>query len=307
MKITEQDLGKLVELPVKPDWGPGIILSIDNGHAQIHFRDCPDQGPKKYRVDENPLVLAAVQTDPRLDFQSLAHPGKKRKLRGPRPLLDFNQAQDKFLALFPGRFADPAYLGDHKSRSRIAYAETSRHFGETLGESALSRLILDWDIIVITRKMAEFIPGLRLLSPDLPRAYQGLLKDTAHSFSFFDAFCKVLRDPAGSHNSMSPYFDMIRACPAEGIGNWGAATALLFLAQPGRHLFVRPNMIKRFTETLGRRVHDPAFPNWEAYYALTQAAGEYLEKLRPLGASDMIDVYLFFQMIHQGAAEKTKV
>jgi hypothetical protein len=307
MKITEQDLGRLVSLPVKTDWGPGIILKVGNGFAQIQFRNCPDPGLKKYRCDENPLLLSAMQTDPKLNFLDLSAPGKKKKIRGPRPQLDFNQALERFQTRFPGGFADPAYLGDLKTCTRLALADASRFFGEMLGEQALGRLLANWNINVIAGKMAECAPSLRLLSQDLPGAFQALLKDPARAFSYFDAFHRVLQDPSVSFNSMNPYFDNIKAGRAEGIGTWGAATALLFLAQPQRHLFVRPNMIKRFTQTLGRRLNDTTAPNWETYYALTRVAGEYLEKLRPLGASDMIDVYLFFRLAHQDAVEKTAV
>jgi len=52
MHINSKDIGKLVELPIKPDWGPGKIMKLEEGHAYIRFRDCGDTMARKYNVSE---------------------------------------------------------------------------------------------------------------------------------------------------------------------------------------------------------------------------------------------------------------
>jgi hypothetical protein len=65
MDISKKDIGKFVELPAKPEWGLGIIGKIDQRFAYIFF-DKSDDLNKKYYLTENPLKLAANQTEPGL-------------------------------------------------------------------------------------------------------------------------------------------------------------------------------------------------------------------------------------------------
>ena len=84
MQINETDLGKIVHLPIKPDWGLGIICKVENRFAFILFRDAEDRDPKKYYRVENPLQLAADQQQPDLAKRARAK-NKKVKAVVTRP------------------------------------------------------------------------------------------------------------------------------------------------------------------------------------------------------------------------------
>jgi hypothetical protein len=66
MDIAAKDLGKIVELPAKPEWGPGIIGKMDLRFAYIIFKDSEDGPAKKFYLTENPLKWAANQDEPTL-------------------------------------------------------------------------------------------------------------------------------------------------------------------------------------------------------------------------------------------------
>ena len=66
MDIKDADLGKIVQLPARPEWGLGIISKIEIRFAFILFRDAEDKTPKKYYKAENPLVLSKEQNQPDL-------------------------------------------------------------------------------------------------------------------------------------------------------------------------------------------------------------------------------------------------
>jgi hypothetical protein len=66
VQINEKDLGKIVQLPVRPEWGPGIISKIENRFAFILFRSAEEKTAKKYYLAENPLKLATDQDQPDL-------------------------------------------------------------------------------------------------------------------------------------------------------------------------------------------------------------------------------------------------
>jgi len=65
MDITLKDLGKIVELPARKEWGSGIICKMDLRCAFIIF-DTEDGPAKRFFLDNNPLKLAANQDEPGL-------------------------------------------------------------------------------------------------------------------------------------------------------------------------------------------------------------------------------------------------
>ncbi|HVZ81312.1 MAG TPA: hypothetical protein VHE12_11040 [bacterium] len=81
MEIKEKDLGKIVQLPVRPEWGLGIIVQTDRRFAFIFFREVKEKTAKKYFRDENPLVLAPDQAQPDLVRRARL---KNKKIKVPR-------------------------------------------------------------------------------------------------------------------------------------------------------------------------------------------------------------------------------
>jgi hypothetical protein len=80
MEINEIDLGKIVQLPVKPEWGLGIISKVENRFAFILFRSTEEKIAKKYYRVENPLKLAADQVQPDLTKRARAKNKKVKAL-----------------------------------------------------------------------------------------------------------------------------------------------------------------------------------------------------------------------------------
>ncbi len=78
MQINEADLGKIVQLPVKPEWGLGIISKVENRFALILFRDTGDKTAKKFYRAENNLKLAPDQEQPDLHKRARA---KNKKIK----------------------------------------------------------------------------------------------------------------------------------------------------------------------------------------------------------------------------------
>ena len=77
MEINTKDLGKIVELAARKEWGPGIIYKTDLRFAYIIF-STEDGPPKKFFLNENPLKLAANQDEPGLVKKGRA---KNRKIK----------------------------------------------------------------------------------------------------------------------------------------------------------------------------------------------------------------------------------
>jgi hypothetical protein len=85
MEISETDLGKIVQLPVKPEWGLGIISKVENRFAFIIFRDAEEKAAKKYFRIENPLLLSPDQEQPDLTKRARAKNKKVKVRKNPVP------------------------------------------------------------------------------------------------------------------------------------------------------------------------------------------------------------------------------
>ena len=72
-------------------------------------------------------------------------------------------------------------------------------------------------------------------------------------------------------------------------------TLLPFVARPDLHMLLRP----RFACEVGHRL-ELAFeprPNWSTYSALLRSTELLLERLRPIGARDHVDVEAFMHVV----------
>jgi hypothetical protein len=77
---------------------------------------------------------------------------------------------------------------------------------------------------------------------------------------------------------------------------WPIVTLLPFVARPDLHMLLRPKFSCDVGHRLGLELAYQPQPNWSTYSALLRSADLLLEKLRPLGARDHVDVEAFMHV-----------
>ena len=82
---------------------------------------------------------------------------------------------------------------------------------------------------------------------------------------------------------------------------WPVVTVFGFLAQPQRHLFLKPTVTKIAAEKYGVELGYGSTPSWEAYRRLLAFADAIRSDLADLAPRDMIDVQSFLWV--QGSEE----
>ncbi len=85
MEIKTEDIGKIVELPARKEWGPGIICKTDIRFVYILF-DTEDSTPKKFFLSDNPLKLSANQDQPALVKRGRVKNRKIKAAAKPKPV-----------------------------------------------------------------------------------------------------------------------------------------------------------------------------------------------------------------------------
>jgi hypothetical protein len=89
--------------------------------------------------------------------------------------------------------------------------------------------------------------------------------------------------------------DAVSQLPADGgkVFTWPIVTLLPFLADPNRFIALKPTNTELMAARMNANLKYDTTPNWETYQAALHMAGSLLDKLKPLGAKDMIDVQQF--------------
>jgi hypothetical protein len=81
------------------------------------------------------------------------------------------------------------------------------------------------------------------------------------------------------------------------VASWPVATIMLYLAQPQRHMLLRPSVSQQAALRFGFELNYAPRPNWRTYNALLTMSQQLLKELSPLGARDLIDVQSYMWVI----------
>jgi hypothetical protein len=283
--------GTLVENKGAPQWGPGKIVHIAGDHLHILFRDIEGNVAKKLRADTPALRLAAAQSDPILDnLPPLVEKGGSWIVPGRN--LTLESARQKFLHWFPAGFTDPKYrLGERDYKM-----EAHRAFEALLGLDEAKDLLLRDEIKVLTAKASSVLSTVNLLDPRFEGPpFRDAMQDENAARSYFKALLELLETTPVNGRLFSRYADAVCSLPAARgrVATWPVATVLPFLARPDVHMFLKPEVTKHAASSLGFDLKYEPTPNWKTYEKLLRMGATYLDLLRPLGATDFVDVQSF--------------
>jgi len=156
------------------------------------------------------------------------------------------EAVARFLEAYPKGFADPLYTGDGKGRqarpARIRRAHTA--FVEAFGNGEGERLLAAGDVAkLVTETLAiEKLAGANQAGADKANLAGGL-KDPEVAKPFFAALFEDLATATPERPGFEALSAAVAAFPAdESSRGWQLVTLLPFLAQPDRHLLLRPKV-----------------------------------------------------------------
>ncbi len=285
--------------------GVGKIVALEANAVHVFFPDSDKRFAAKLRLPAAlPLLrtegfernlwlegLSAFALDPSAGRYGLA-----------ATWLTHDQAIEQFLAIFPKGFSDPGYVGEGKgrraSRWRAAHAAWAEAFGNGEGE----RLVAADDLKELVKRALGVEKRIAPLHPPADTdALQEAFADDETTRTFFAALVELLSVPSPSRARFEKLFGAAGDLPVEPAQQWLVATLFPFVASPERHVLLRPKATCEAAERLGCDLRYDASPNWATYAALRTLSTQLLEKLKPNGAKDFVDVESF---LHVTAAAK---
>ena len=95
----------------------------------------------------------------------------------------------------------------------------------------------------------------------------------------------------------------IASLPRKGtrVLTWPIVTVFPFIAQPSRHIFFKPTVVKKAAVEYGYALPYESRPSWRVYSALLGFAERVRQDLEDMAPRDMIDLQSFMWV--QGAPE----
>ncbi|MBY0494733.1 MAG: hypothetical protein K2Y23_11005 [Cyanobacteria bacterium] len=292
MLLTPNDVGILVEHSV---WRRGKVIEIISPYAIIHFPAlaASPQGPqRKLREDAPQLTKSSVQSDPELDGVETgpAKPKKvtKRKVKDLQNMLD--EAVAWFEQTYPARFDDEK-LTDADYRNKRAAQETfAANFAGGRGAAMVSE--------AKHAEIAGLLDGIsratNILSPfEVKAVHKAYVKGDESATKVLGATLAFVANPG--HATFKAMGEAVSQLPADGgkVNTWPIVTLLPFLANPAKFVALKPTNTELIAARMAFDIKYDSTPNWETYDATLRMANQLLERLKPLGAKDMIDVQTF--------------
>jgi hypothetical protein len=141
----------------------------------------------------------------------------------------------------------------------------------------------------------------KLVAPLHPPADEGAvaqaLSDEAAARPFLLALLELLAVPSPGRARFDKLFAAARGLPVDPAHQWLVATLFPFVAAPERHVLLRPRVTCLAAERLGCDLRYEPAPNWTTYATVRAVAERLLERLKPEGAADFVDVESFLHVI----------
>ena len=205
----------------------------------------------------------------------------------------------KFLRYFPGGFADETYLDWERDYKWQAH----ERWEAQLGYDALRALLHDGQHIEIARRATSIESRTNLLFSFEKMALRDAVKSDAGARAFAKGLWEFLHGRGSDEGRFERWIECVGGLPRRQtrVLTWPIVTVIGFMAQPDRHIFLKPNVTRAAATAYGFDFQYASRPNWGTYQSLLAFAEQVRRDQRDLRPRDMIDLQGFIWV--QGSDE----
>ena len=205
----------------------------------------------------------------------------------------------KFLRFFPNGFRDVTYLDWERGYK----AEAHDRWAQALGPSVFARLLSDGEHQEIARRAVAVESRTNLLFSFEKMAIRDAVRAPAGARAFAKALFKYLNEHRHGERAFEEWCGVLAELPRRQtrVLTWPLATVFGFLAQPERHIFLKPNVTRAAARHYGYPFAYVSRPGWSTYASLLGFADRIREDQHDLEPRDMIDLQSFIWV--QGSDE----
>jgi len=222
-------------------------------------------------------------------------------LPAPSGLKGATPCRRKFLQQFPGGFRDPTYL----DWERDYKWQTHERWKAALGRAEFERLLAEGDFHEAAARAVAIEQRSRhaMLFSFEKMALRDALRPPEGARSFAEGLFAFLHGAGSPRQRFARWVERVALLPRRQtrVLTWPLATVFGFIAQPKRHIFLKPNTTRAAARAYGYDLHYQSRPSWDTYADLLRFAALVRQDLADLAPRDMIDVQSFLWV--QGSDE----
>ena len=205
----------------------------------------------------------------------------------------------KFLKVFPGGFRDETYLDwerDYKWQAHERWVERLTH-------TAFAALLDKGRHTEIAEHAVRVESRTNLLFSFEKMALRDAVKSPAGARRFADGLYDFLYGGGDDPSRFERWCEAVAGLPRRQtrVLTWPLLTVFGFIAEPTRHIFLKPNVTRIAAAEYGVDFSYTSRPNWDTYASLLRFAELVRRDNRDLKPRDMIDLQSFIWV--QGSDE----
>ena len=222
-----------------------------------------------------------------------------RRSSSRRGLTSVEKCRRKFLKYFPGGFADETYLDWERNYKWNAHQQ----WQTVLNQNAFRTLLRDGAHADIAARAVRIESRTNLLFSFEKMALRDAVRSPEGSRAFADGLYHFLFGGGNDEVRFNRWRDAVAALPRlqTRVLTWPALTVFGFIAQPDRHIFLKPNVTRIAAKHYGFDFEYHSKPVWPTYASLLAFANTVMRDQRDLAPKDLIDAQGFIWV--QGSDE----
>jgi hypothetical protein len=207
----------------------------------------------------------------------------------------------RFLRFFPGGFRDPTYL----DWEREYKWETHERWNAALGRETFEALLERGDHAEVAARAVRVEQQSRhsMIFSFEKMALRDAIRSSTGARAFASGLYEFLHGPGSDEDRFMRWCDVVAGLPRRQtrVLTWPLVTVFGFIAQPERHVFLKPLVTRAAALRYGFDFRYRSRPNWETYRSLLEFAALVRRDQRDLRPRDMIDMQSFIWV--QGSDE----
>ena len=205
----------------------------------------------------------------------------------------------KFLRFFPGGFRDETYLSWEREYKWNAH----QRWVDLLDPAEMRAMLKREEHAEIARRAVTIESRTNLLFSFEKMALRDAVRTPRGAHRFAEGLYDLLHGRGRDETRFDRWISAIAELPRRQtrVLTWPLVTVFGFIAQPDRHMFLKPNVTRRAAAAYGFDFVYRSKPDWETYTCLLGFASQVRRDQRRLSPRDMIDIQSFMWV--QGSDE----
>jgi hypothetical protein len=205
----------------------------------------------------------------------------------------------RFLRFFPGGFRDDTYLAWERNYKAAAHSS----WDAELAGPQFRMLLNARRFRQIATHAIRIESRTNLLFSFEKMALRDAVRTTLGARKFTEGLYDLLHGRGGIATRFDRWCAVVGSLPRRQtrVLTWPVVTVFGFIAQPDRHIFLKPNVTRVAAARYGVTFRYQSRPNWNTYSDLLDIATLVRRDLRDLAPRDMIDLQSFLWV--QGSDE----